>query len=164
MAFLTLEDLSGVAEVVVFPKIFRECADLLDEDVPLIIQGKAEKDEQTNKVIADEIVSLEEARSKYIDSARIMLRSDQLSRKRIEDLKKLVLQNHGSCPVRLTVHYDNRGEVDVEIPKDFSVLPSTGFSTAVKKILGYPAVSYAAKTPEPIQKRNNGWRKNGRSA
>jgi len=159
MAFLTLEDISGVAEIVVFPKVYQECAELLDEDVPLIIQGKAEKDEQANKVIADEITSLDEARKKYVESARVMLRSDQISRRRIEDLKKLVLQNHGPCPVKLTVHFDNRGEVDIEIPRDFTITPSTGFTTAVETVLGYPAVSYSTKIPELVQRKNNGWRK-----
>ncbi|MEN8134413.1 MAG: DNA polymerase III subunit alpha [Thermodesulfobacteriota bacterium] len=161
MAFLTLEDISGVAEIVVFPKVYQDCANLLDEDVPLIIQGKAEIDEQTNKVIADEIISLEEARQKYIDSARIILRSDQVSRRRIEDLKKMVLQNHGPCPIRLTLHYDNRGEVDIEIPKDSSIMPSTGFTTAVEEVLGYQAVTYATKAPELVQRKSKFWQKKG---
>jgi DNA polymerase-3 subunit alpha len=161
MAFLTLEDISGVAEIVVFPKVYQACESLLDEDVPLIIQGKAEIDEQTNKVIADEIISLDEARQKYIESTRIMLRSDQVSRRRIEDLKKLVLQNHGPCPVHLTLHYDNRGEVDIEIPKDSSIMPSTGFTTAVEEVLGYRAVTYATKTPELAQRKTKFWQKKG---
>ncbi|MDF1577147.1 MAG: DNA polymerase III subunit alpha [Desulfobulbales bacterium] len=159
MAFLTLEDISGSAEVVVFPKIYQECAHLLDEDIPLIVQGKVENDEQTSKIIADEITDLPDARKRYIESARVILRSDQISRGRVEELKKLILQNHGSCPIWLTVHYDNRGEVDIEIPKDFTISPSTGFTTAVDEVLGYPAVSYAAKKPELIQRKNNGWRK-----
>jgi DNA polymerase-3 subunit alpha len=159
MAFLTLEDVSGVAEIVVFPQVYQECAALLDEDVPLIIQGKAEIDEQVNKVIADEIISLAEARQKYIESARIMLRADQVSRRRIEDLKKLVLQNHGPCPLKLTLHFDNRGEVDIEIPTDCSIMPSTGFTTAVEAVLGYPSVAYATKLPELAPRKVNNWRK-----
>ncbi|MCK4839341.1 MAG: DNA polymerase III subunit alpha, partial [Desulfobulbaceae bacterium] len=161
MAFITLEDISGIAEIVVFPKVYQDCANLLDEDLPLIIQGKAEIDEQTNKVIADEIISLDEARKRYIESARVLLRSDQVSRRRIEDLKQLILQNHGACPVQLTLHYDNRGEVDIEIPKDSSIMPSTGFTTAVEEVLGYPAVTYATKAPELVQRKTKFWQKKG---
>ncbi len=161
MAFITLEDISGIAEIVVFPKVYQDCENLLDEDLPLIIQGKAEIDEQTNKVIADEIISLDEARKKYIESARILLRSDQVSRRRIEDLKKLILQNHGTCPVQLTLHYDNRGEVDIEIPKDSSILPSTGFTTAVEEVLNYQAVTYATKKPELVQRKSKIWQQKG---
>ncbi len=127
----------------------------------MIIQGKAEIDEQTNKVIADEIISLDEARQKYIESARVLLRSDQVSRRRIEDLKKLVLQNHGPCPIHLTLHYDNRGEVDIEIPKDSSIMPSTGFTTAVEEVLGYPAVTYVTKMPELVKRKTKHWQKKG---
>jgi DNA polymerase-3 subunit alpha len=159
MAFITLEDISGIAEIVIFPQVYQECEALLDQDIPLIIQGKAEIDEQNNKVIADEIISLAEARKKYIESARVLLRADQISRRRVEELKQLVLQNHGPCPVKMIVHFDNRGEVDIEIPKDSSIMPSTGFTTAVEEVLGYPAVTYATKMPELPPRKTNNWQK-----
>ena len=163
MAFITLEDISGVAEVVIFPTVYQVCAELLDTDTPIIIQGKAEYDEQGGKVLAEEILSLDEARQRYVESTRVILRSDQISRKRVEGLKKLILQNHGPCRVDLTLHFDNRGEVDIEIPGDFTVMPSTGFSTAVEEVLGYPAVTYQTKAPELVPRKNGGWQKNGRS-
>ena len=74
-----------------------------------------------------------------------------------EDLKKLVLRNHGPCRVDLTLHFDKRGEVDIEVPGDFTVMPSTGFSTAVEEVLGYPAVTYLSRQPE-VAPRKNGWK------
>ncbi len=160
MAFITLEDISGTAEVVIFPKTYQQSVELLDQDIPLIIQGKAEAEEQVCKIIADEIVSLADARKRYIESAHILLRSDQISRKRIEDLKKVVLQNHGPCPVKLVIHFDKRGEVDIDIAGEYTIIPSTGFNTGVEEILGYPAVTYHAKTPELPQRKNGNWQKN----
>jgi DNA polymerase-3 subunit alpha len=161
MAFVTLEDISGSAEVVIFPKTFADCAALLEIDQTVVVQGKAESDEQTGKIIADEVVTLDEARQRYTDQALVFLRADQVSRRRMEDLKKLILQNHGSCPVLLTMHFDNRGEVDIEIPTDFTVLPSTGFATAVAEKLGYEAVSYRSRPPQLQERKQNKWRKNG---
>ncbi len=161
MAFITLEDISGSAEVVIFPKIFADCSALLDSDQPLIIQGKAESDEQTGKIIADEVVTLEEARQRYTEQVLIQLRANQVSRRRIEDIKKLILQNHGSTPVLLTMHFDKRGEVDIEVPSDFTVMPSTGFATAVAEKLGYEAVTYKTRAPQLQERKQNKWRKNG---
>ena len=157
MAFITLEDISGTAEVVIFPKTYQQCAELLDQDIPLIIQGKAEVEDQTSKVIADEIVSFADARKRYIESTHVLLRSDQISRKRIEELKKVILENHGPCPVKLTVHFDKRGEVDIDIAAEYTIIPSTGFNSGVEEILGYPAVTYRAKAPELPQRRNGNW-------
>jgi len=161
MAFVTLEDISGSAEVVIFPKTFADCASYLDDDQPLVIQGKAESDEQTGKIIADEVVTLDEARQRYTDRVLIYLKSDQVSRRRIEDLKKLILQNHGPCPVHLTMHFDNRGEVDIEVPGDFTVMPSTGFATAVAEKLGYEAVNFLAKAPQLQERKPKKWQRNG---
>ncbi|MBU0480463.1 MAG: hypothetical protein KKG47_05120 [Proteobacteria bacterium] len=46
------------------------------------------------------------------------------------------------------IHFDNRGEVNIEIPGDFSVKPSLGFSSAIEAKLGYPAVTYTTRQPE----------------
>jgi len=160
MAFITLEDITGTAEVVIFPKTFADCAALLDSDQPLVVMGKAESDEQTGKIIADEVVSLAEARQRYVDRALILLRADRISRRRMEEVKKLILQNHGPCPVVLSLHFDKRGEVDIEVPKDFTVMPSAAFNSAVAERLGYPAVSYLTKTPQLQERKNNGkWQK-----
>ncbi|HSH13772.1 MAG TPA: OB-fold nucleic acid binding domain-containing protein, partial [Desulfurivibrionaceae bacterium] len=160
MAFITLEDITGTAEVVIFPKTFADCAALLESDQPLVVQGKAESDEQTGKIIADEVVSLDEARQRYTDKAMILLRSDRISRRRLEEVKKLILQNHGPCPVILSLHFDKRGEVDVEVPRDFTVMPSGAFNSAVAEKLGYPAVSYLTKTPLLQERKQKGnWQK-----
>ncbi|MBU0485961.1 MAG: DNA polymerase III subunit alpha [Proteobacteria bacterium] len=156
MAFITLEDVSGAAEVVIFPKTFSECMDLLQSDEPIIVQGRAESDERGVKIIADEITSLPIAREKYISSARILLRAEKISRRRIEDLKKLIMQNHGPCPIHLTMHFDNRGEVDIDVPKDLTIMPSFAFEKAVEDKLGYKAVMLTIKAPE----LNNGNDKN----
>jgi len=160
MAFITLEDITGTAEVVIFPKTFADCAALLESDQPLVVQGKAESDEQMGKVIADEVVSLTEACQRYTDRAIILLRADRVSRIRMTEVKKLILQHHGPCPVRLVMHFDKRGEVDIEIPGDFTVMPSRTFAGAVAEKLGYAAVNFLTKAPQLQERKTKGnWQK-----
>jgi DNA polymerase III subunit alpha len=42
MAFVELEDLSGVLDVVVFPRTYQQCKQLLEEDRLLVIQGRVD--------------------------------------------------------------------------------------------------------------------------
>ena len=87
-------------------------------------------------------------------------RADRVSRVRMTEVKKLILQHHGSCPVRLVMHFDNRGEVDIEIPGDFTVMPSRAFTSAVAERLGYAAVNYQTKTPQLVERKSKGnWQK-----
>jgi len=161
MGFLTLEDIAGSAEIVIFPEVFSRCSHLLKTDGPIIVQGAVKKDERGDKIIADSVDLLDEARSKYTANSRIMLQSEQINRVKLEALKKLFYRFHGSCPVSLTLHFSGRGEVDISVPEDLTIRPSSEFAEAVNGALGYTAVSYIKK-PIEIQERkrpNGSWAK-----
>ncbi|MBI2247753.1 MAG: DNA polymerase III subunit alpha [Armatimonadetes bacterium] len=61
MAFLTLEDLTGSCEVIIFPKTYEQVHFLLKRDAVVIVRGKVDIMEQQAKVLAERLVSLEEA-------------------------------------------------------------------------------------------------------
>jgi DNA polymerase III subunit alpha len=53
MSFLTIEDETGKVEVVVFPKIFEKCQDMLVENKPIYIEGKTNLREGNISILAD---------------------------------------------------------------------------------------------------------------
>ena len=56
MAFLQLEDMSGVVEVIVFPKTYDACSAFLNEDAKVFIEGRVSVEEEQNaKLIAQKI-------------------------------------------------------------------------------------------------------------
>ena len=59
MAVATLEDGLGSLEVVVFPKTYERCGDLLASDRILLVSGRLDKDEETARLVADEIRLIE---------------------------------------------------------------------------------------------------------
>ncbi|MGN0714532.1 MAG: OB-fold nucleic acid binding domain-containing protein, partial [Anaerovoracaceae bacterium] len=62
MAFLQLEDLYGVTEIVVFPNVYERCAAFTEVDQVIAVRGTLNfKEEEAPKVLADEILPLEEA-------------------------------------------------------------------------------------------------------
>ena len=61
MAFLTLEDLLGTVEVVVFPKDYEKNKQYLDDDSKIFVRGRvSEEDESASKLICENIVPFEE--------------------------------------------------------------------------------------------------------
>ncbi|MCB2181381.1 MAG: DNA polymerase III subunit alpha [Desulfobulbaceae bacterium] len=158
MSFITLEDTTSSVEVIVFPQTYAACAHLLAEDSPLIIQGVLQKEEERGaKILADAIDLLADARKKYTASARIMLYSDRINRKKVEDLKKVIHRHHGPCPVALTLHFNKRGEADIDIPEDLTINPSREFTDDVASTLGYAAIHYMKRQAEIAQKKNGKW-------
>ena len=62
MAFLDLEDLYGVAEVVVFPNVYERCAAATSTDAVVAIRGTINfKEDEAPKILADEILDIDEA-------------------------------------------------------------------------------------------------------
>ncbi len=153
MAFLTLEDIYESVEVVVFPDAYASCEEILSSTDPVIVQGTVKKDERGPKIIADSIDLLPAAREKYTESARIRLETDKLSRQQMEKIKKVLYQYHGSCPVLITLHFPGRGEVDIEVLKDLTIMPCRPLTDMVEEILNYKAVTFSKKPIALAQKK-----------
>lgn len=164
MAFVTLEDTTGAVEVVVFPDSFSQCSHLLVTDQPIIIQGTIKKDERGNKIIADRIDALAEARVKYTEKTHIILQAARINRQKLASLQKMMRGFHGNCPVTLTLHFNKSGEVDIDMPTDFTIRPCQELSNEVTQLLGYAAISYTKKAVELKSRRhgNSRWQKHGR--
>jgi len=162
MGFITLEDIGGAAEIVVFPEVFASCFHLLAKgDEPLIVQGTVKRDERgnktMNKIIADAVHPLHTAQEKYIGATRIMLHADKVDRQKLEALKKLFYRFHGPCPASITIHFAGRGEVDVDMPDDLTVKPCREFTFEVDKTMGYRSVVFVKRPVEPVvRRRRNG--------
>ena len=63
MAFITLEDLLGTVEVIVFPKDYDKYHHLLNEDEKVFIRGRANVEEEKNgKIICEQIYSFDDTK------------------------------------------------------------------------------------------------------
>ena len=61
MAFLTIEDLLGTVEVVVFPKDYEKNRNYLNEDSKVFVKGRvSEEDDNASKLICEGIIPFEE--------------------------------------------------------------------------------------------------------
>ena len=71
MAFVALEDLYGVAEVVVFPNVYEKCSHYLQGDDVIAVRGTLNfKEGEAPSVLADEIVPLDEAGERFREAAK----------------------------------------------------------------------------------------------
>ena len=63
MAFITIEDLFGTVEVVVFPKDYEKSREFLNEDSKVFVRGRvSEEDGNASKLICESIVPFEQTR------------------------------------------------------------------------------------------------------
>ena len=154
MAFTTLEDMSASIEVIVFPSTFAECSELLLSEQPLVVLGTVQQGERGAKVVAQEIKGLSQALEQYTEQAIITLRAGMTSRQHMMELKELFYQHHGTTPVQLTLHFDNRGEVDIQVLKDMSIRPSSDLFHKITTLCGPRSLQVQMRRPEVQQRRN----------
>jgi DNA polymerase III subunit alpha len=122
MAFMTLEDLYGSVEVVVFPKAFAEAREIIQEDKILVVKGKLDtKAEGSVKLLADKITLLadyEKARTEAKSK-----RKEQKDKSKIEvesaPVIKIVIpqefQEHEGLLAFRSIAREFRGEMPVAV-------------------------------------------------
>ncbi len=105
MAFGKVEDLTGSAELVIFPDTFSQCGHFLKEERPVLVGGTIEVNEGSVKIMVDNIAPFEEAMRK---TQRITFRLDKISEDKYSDLNHLIENFQGNTEVRLMMNINNR--------------------------------------------------------
>jgi DNA polymerase-3 subunit alpha len=153
--------MSSSIEVIIFPSTFAECLHLLTSDQPLIVLGTVQQGERGAKIVAQEVKSLADTLEQYTEQATITLQATRTSRQHMLDLKELLYQHHGTTPVLLTLHFDNRGEVDIQVIKDMSIRPSTDLFHKITRLCGPRSLTVRMRKPEIAPRRNGNGNGNG---
>ena len=125
MAFLTLEDLTGSIEVIVFPKLFEKLRDRITQDSLVIIRGRLNlKEEELPKVICEDIEGLE-----LISGSKLYIKRNdfnQVKEARFR-LKEIAKEFRGNTPIFL---FDEQKKQTYKLSNDFWVdLTEEAFET-----------------------------------
>ena len=80
MAVFTLEDAQGGVEVIVFPETYQRSAALIESGTLVLVRGKLERDEETARILATEIVALEAVRERIAREVAIRVQMPAVSR------------------------------------------------------------------------------------
>ncbi|ROQ91217.1 DNA polymerase III subunit alpha [Desulfosoma caldarium] len=145
MAFLNLEDKEGTLEVVCFPETYLKARFLLHGDDPLAIFGTLQHDEKGSKVLADEILTLEEAQSRSVDAVLIKLPAHVLDRNTLETLRHLLVAHAGNCQTMLHVDVDGQATAVIALNSKLHVTPSQGFVEAMTARFGTDCLELVRK-------------------
>ncbi|MGB9808623.1 MAG: OB-fold nucleic acid binding domain-containing protein, partial [Caldanaerobacter sp.] len=98
MAFVTLEDMYGTVEIIVFPTVYERYSSLIKEDKIVLVKGKVSlKEEEEPKILCDEIKLLSEVIVK-----KLYINMEDSSK--IEEVKEVLKKAPGNMPVVLKVN------------------------------------------------------------
>lgn len=97
MAFFTLEDLTGVIDVVAFPRVYEESSSFISEDSIVLVQGRLELREDDVKLIANAILPFSQ------DAVVIPIDADNVTKGGLQKLKRKLRDNSGEIPVFIRI-------------------------------------------------------------
>jgi len=141
MAFLTLEDRYNTFEGLVFSNIYEKFLPLLNKGEMLFVIGRASSPtEDSFKLICEEIMPLEEVRSRLAGSIRITIDTQSISPAQVDALHALVKENPGMVPLIFDVRMNGNGEGILMQSKRFQVLLTEDFIKKMQQILGSDSI------------------------
>ncbi|TDA63469.1 MAG: DNA polymerase III subunit alpha [Clostridia bacterium] len=129
MAYVTLEDTTGAVEVVLFPRTYAQVGDLLGDDVPLVVEGRVDRQEERVKIVAERVQPLSEVKTR-----RVLLQLLRVpGRDFLQEVKEALLRHPGPCPVY--IYFPTEGKAVVAGDR-FRVRPGLELQRELEELAG----------------------------
>ncbi len=128
MANVTLEDLEGQIEIVVFSKEYMEMEEILKSDEPLLVRGTihldGRGDDLSHGLRAEEVLLLADVRKENTSRLELSLESNSADlAATIAELKAKLQRHPGCCPVHVHVELPGIGVAVVVLDERWNVAP-----------------------------------------
>lgn len=106
MAFVELEDLYGIIELVVFPKVFNKVRHLINEDAIILVSGRVSiREDEAPKILCEDISELV---GSSIEKIYIRIDTEEELQPSLKQLKIICPSYKGSIPIYLYVKSINK--------------------------------------------------------
>ena len=140
MAFISIEDMQGVVEVVVFPNVYEKFAHIIKEENVVIINGRANiSDEEDGKIICEGIKDINDNEKSWFSIGIIIGKTNNI---KTEDIIPILSKYQGSCPVYIKdVVSGNTFKAD----RRYWVSPSDSLVNELKSMLGDDCIAIKEK-------------------
>jgi DNA polymerase-3 subunit alpha len=141
MAFVTIEDMLGSVEVVVFSDLYAQVTDLLVEDQAVLVEGEVQVDEKAAKVLADTLIPIEKAEETWTAEICFTIDTEMVERDQLHRMHDLLRRHPGTCRAYMYIVIPDQSETIVQLPEHFRLAPSEALNREIKGLLGYDAVT-----------------------
>ncbi len=164
MAFVTLEDLSGFVELVIFPEVYMAASELLKSEEPLLVRGAVDAGEEVqddgegpgggngtgrggaanrgSKLLVTEVLSLKEVRERLTRRIHFRVTTPGLDDRQLRALREIVGRYRGECEGLIHLIIPNRSETVVKLPDSLRIQACDELMDDVEKLFGYNVVTF----------------------
>jgi DNA polymerase III subunit alpha len=140
MAVFSLEDEAAKVEVVVFPEAFARYGDLVVDEAMLLVRGKYERDEESSRLVASEITSLDVVRERVVREVEIRLSGKGLTKTSMQSLAHVLERHPGDRRVSFLVELNGSNPMRVRAATARRIRPSAQMIKDVEAVCGQGAI------------------------
>lgn len=137
MAFITLEDLYGSVEIIVFPNKYEEYQKYLNEDEIIYVKGRVSlKEDEDAKLICEEIIpfdKMKDLRKQYNQKLYLKIPASEEKFEVIEKVKEILKTSKGTIPV---IIYIEATKETMKASKNLWINPKEDLIFKLKQVLG----------------------------
>ena len=146
MAFLTLEDLYGTVEIILFPRDYQKYRDFLVEDTALYVKGRASVSEESGKLVAEEIIPMDQVPKEVW----IQVENVSVFQEKQQALYDIIRQYPGEQGL---VVYSRAEKAIKRLPSYQNISGVSRVIEALKELFGENNIKVTEKSIEKFQKK-----------
>src|SRR5712672_944301 len=140
---LTLQDMTGVLEVLAFPESFGRLEAVFKSNAPLVLKGRVNVEDAGTRLSVMDARRLEDIGQRPPNLMRVRLDMAAVDTNVIDELKKLFAGKPGSCSIAFDL-ISSEGAI-ATLQADQRVRPDQDLVQAVRKLCGEDAVELVAR-------------------
>jgi DNA polymerase-3 subunit alpha len=141
MAYVQLEDLHGLVEVIVFPDLYRASGTLLVPESVIQVTGIVDRAEKGTRLKSTRVEVLMNLQARSVAKVNLRLGMAPDPAGRLEQLQQMLRRHPGPTAVYLTFCLSSDLEADTSLLPNLTVLPSDLFVAEVEGLLGTGTVA-----------------------
>ena len=162
MAFVTLEDLHGSVEIIIFSALYAKVYDLLTEDISILVRGHLQKDENSVKILADTVIPMDKAEETWSTSIHFNLDITRTDKALLEKLQNIFKRHPGSCRGYVHLLNPEKTETIIALSDARKLKVGSLLIREVNRLLGYNAAETICE-PAEFSSTSNGYNGKRRS-
>ncbi|MBI4845792.1 MAG: DNA polymerase III subunit alpha, partial [Candidatus Omnitrophica bacterium] len=120
MAIIRLSDQDNFIDVLIFPETFKKTCMHLNQDQVVVIKGNVDANEETPKIIAANVIPIDQVPFILIDSINLNISSIDLKQKIFTKIKAVLNPHPGRTPVHLALSDKNGRRVKIQTESNVS--------------------------------------------
>lgn len=146
MAYVQIEDLQGLVEVIVFPELYKNSEQFIAADTIVHVTGTVDQMDTGSRLKATKLEPFHDLQTKTVKRVTLRLEEHPDTWASLPKLQEVLHRHPGSAPISFQFQLSSNIEADSEPIPNLTVLPSEHLVNDVEQILGKESVKFHHST------------------